>query len=127
MNWRVEFDKENGLALLTYRGLVSTEEVYASSMALIDLTNRYQLNKILVEAKKLRTNATRLEIFKIPDALYKEWGMNPATQIAIIEPRDISVKHIAHFYELASRNLGWNAKIFADRKSALKWLASEIA
>ncbi len=122
MKWKTEFNKKYNLVVLTYNGLISTQELYDSSAKTIDLTNKYGVYKILVEARKYRTNSARGELFRMPNELYTKWGMNKLMQTAVVEPKDFSAKSIAHFYEIASRNLGWEARVFPDRKAALNWL-----
>lgn len=122
MKWKVELDKKLNLVILTYNGLISTHELYESSSDTVALTNKYEVKKMLVEAKKYRTNSKRSAIFKMINELYDLWGLNRSMDIAIIEPKDVSAKIIAQFYELASRNLGWEVKVFPNRKNALNWL-----
>lgn len=123
MKCKIEFDKELNLVVLTYNGLISTQELYDSSASTIDLTNKYGVYKILVEARKFVSNSDREELFRMPNELYARWGMNKLMQIAVVEPKDFSAKSIAHFYEIASKNLGWEARVFPDRKVALNWLS----
>ncbi len=122
MKWKVEFNKKLNLVELTYNGIISTQELYDSSEATIDLTNKCEVLKILVEARKYKTNSERGEIFRMPNELYATWGMNKLMQTAVVEPKDIGAKSIAQFFEIASKNLGWEAKVFPDRKAALIWL-----
>lgn len=122
MKWNIEFNNKSHFVVLTYNGLISTQELYDSSIATIDLTNKYGVIKMLVEASRFKTNSARDEIFKMSNELYDKWGMNKLMQIAIVEPKDFMAKSIANFYEIASKNLGWDVKVLPDRKEALKWL-----
>lgn len=122
MNWKVRLDEILDVVILTYEGFASAKDIYDSSIATIDLTNKYVTNKILVEARNLITNSSRADIFKMPSKLYAQWGMDATMRIALIEPKELSARSIAQFYEIACRNLGWETKIFRERKSAVKWL-----
>lgn len=122
MNWIVEFDDKNQLVLLVYKGLNSASDIYNSSIAAIELSNRMQVIQMLVDARRFKTNCSRKEIFKMPHELYEKWGADKNMQTAVIEPRDLGGRQIASFYELSTNRLGWKTKVVKDRKFALKWL-----
>jgi len=125
MNWKVQFNEKFRMVILTYSGFTSVNDLYDSTISVIDLTNSKGAYKILVDSRNVLTDSTRADIFKFPSELYSKLGMNRATRIAIMEPKDLDAQNIAYFYELAAKNLGWEAKIHDDRKQAVQWLQGD--
>lgn len=125
MNWKVEFDEKYQIVILAYNGSNSAKDIFESSFSAIKLTNKKKVYKMLVESENIITKLKRADIFKLPFELYNKWGLNRSIRIALIKPRDIEAQQIASFYEISTRNLGWDTKIFPERKTALTWLSEE--
>ena len=125
MNWKVEFNAELSVVILTYDGFNSARDIFDSSLSTINLTNKFSAFKILVESRNFLTDSNRADIFRLPAELYTNWGMNRTMRIALIEPKDPDARNITNFYELATKNLGWDALVFRSRKSAMQWLQED--
>ena len=123
MKWKTELSENGQIVKLKFYGLISTQELYSCSKEVIELANKHNVLSILVDAIKFKFESPKADIFRMPAALYNEWGMNRLMKIAVIEPQDLSATSIANFYEIATTNLGWNAKVFPNIKAALKWLS----
>lgn len=122
MNWKVEFNAGLQRMELTYKGLNSARDIFSSSHSNIQLSKEKGITRYYVDARKLKLNAGKTELFELPSKLYEKWGMDPSTRIAILEPKDKDAKWKAEFYILATQNLGWHAKMFTTEKGAMKWL-----
>ncbi|MGB5498316.1 MAG: hypothetical protein WBM77_05265 [Maribacter sp.] len=122
MNWKVEFNAGLQRMELTYKGLNSAKDIIISSHKNILLSKEKGITRFYVDARKLKLNAEKTELFELPSKLYEKWGMDPSTRIAILEPKDKDAKWKADFYILATQNLGWHAKMFSNEKDAMAWL-----
>ncbi|MBT8294130.1 MAG: hypothetical protein HKP39_08960 [Eudoraea sp.] len=125
MNWKVEFDEKYQMVVLVYNGANSAKDIFESSFSAIELTNKKKVYKMLVESQNIITRLNRADVFKLPFELYNKWGMNKSIRIALLKPKDIEAQQMASFYEISTRNLGWETKIFPERKAALKWLLED--
>lgn len=122
MNWKVEFDEKYQMVVLAYNGANSAKDIFDSSFSAIEITNKKKAYKILMESQNIITKLNRADVFKLTFELYNKWGMNKSIRIAFLKPKDIEAQQMASFYEISTRNLGWETKIFPERKAALKWL-----
>jgi len=122
MNWSLHLDETNKMLILTYEGKNSAKDILDSSYATVMLAKEKDIYKYLVYAQDLIADFKANEIFKLPYELYEEWGMDIATRIAVLKPTDTSTQRMASFYEISSQNMGWQARVFPTKKSALKWL-----
>ena len=122
MNWKVEFNAGLQRMELTYKGLNSARDIYSASYSLIQLSKEKGITRFYVDARELKLNAEKTELFELPSELYEKWGVDPSSRIAILEPKDKDSKRKADFYILATQNLGWLAKMFSNEKDAMKWL-----
>lgn len=125
MNWKVEFNEKYQVVVLVYNGSNSAKDIFESSFSAIELTNKKKVYKMLVESQHIIAKLNRADIFKLPFELYNKWGMNKSIRIALIKPKDIEAQQIASFYEISTVSLGWETKIFPERKAALKWLLED--
>ncbi|WP_297693069.1 hypothetical protein [uncultured Eudoraea sp.] len=125
MNWKVEFDEKYQMVVLAYNGANSAKDIFDSSFSAIELTNKKKAYKILMESQNIITKLNRADVFKLTFELYNKWGMNKSIRIAFLKPKDIEAQQMASFYEISTRNLGWETKIFPERKVALKWLLKD--
>ena len=125
MGWSVDHIKEENVMVLTYLGVMSFRDIVESSITNINQANENSSTKMLVDCTHLKIKANRTELFELPNSLYTKWGMNPATRLALIEPRDLRAKATTEFYIFATQNLGWFAKMFKNRKKAMEWLHEE--
>jgi len=122
MGWSVDYNQAKNIMVLTYDGVISFREIVESSIANINQANEHNSIRMLVDCTSLKIDAKRTELFELPSSLYAKWGLNPATKIALTEPKDLNGKKMAEFYVFATHNLGWNARMFSTRKKALAWL-----
>ncbi len=107
---------------LTYKGLNSAKDIFSSSHSNIQLSKEKGITRFYVDARELKLNAGKPDLFELPSKLYDKWGMDPSTRIAILEPKDKDAKLKADFYILATHNLGWFANMFQTEKDAMEWL-----
>ena len=122
MNWKVEYNADLQRMELTYKGLNSARDIFSSSYSNIQLSKEKGITRFYVDARELKLNAEKTDLFELPSKLYEKWGVDPRTRIAVIEPKDNDAKLKADFYILATQNLGWFAKLFATEKDAMEWL-----
>lgn len=122
MHWDVSFNEELEVLLLDFQGKHSAKSIFEASETIIKESRRIKNYKFLVVATDFTTDSSPSEIFRLPYEYYNKWGLHPTTRIAVMQPADLNARQIANFYEISSRNLGWEVKVFANRKRALKWL-----
>ncbi len=125
MNWKVECSFDHRRIELTCKGGNSASDIFSSSYSTIQLSKEKNITRFIVDARELKLNAEKTDLFELPSKLYEKWGMDPSTRIAIIEPKDKDAKWKTDFYILATQNLGWFAKMFLTEKDAIEWLAEK--
>lgn len=124
MNWSVHLDEVNNMLVLTYVGCNTSRDVLDSSYEIIRMAKEKEIFKYLVDVQDLIADFKANELFVLPFELYEKWGMDISTRIALLQATDPKAQRMVSFYEIACQNLGWQAKVFPNQKSALKWLNS---
>ncbi len=112
MNWKVEFNQNYQLVVLVYNGANSAKDIFESSFSAIELTNKKKVYKWLVESQNIITKLNRADVFKLTFELYNKWGLDKSIRIALLKPKDIEAQHMASFYVISTRNLGWETNLF---------------
>ncbi|EAR01656.1 hypothetical protein [Maribacter sp. HTCC2170] len=119
---KVTYQPELNLVEIKLVGINTAQDVYDVTYEAIKLSEKYNSLGWLVNSGELIVRASRAELFELPNKLYSLWNLNPTTKIAIIEPKETHTKAKAHFYILATNNLGWQAEIFSSGRKAILWL-----
>ena len=125
MNWKVECSSDLQRIKLTYKGRNSARDLINASYSLIQLLKEKDISRCVIDAREIKLNAEKSDLFELPSKLYEKWGVDPRTRIAVLEPKDKDAKLKADFYILATQNLGWFAKMFSREKDAMEWLAEK--
>ena len=81
MNWKVECSSDHRRIELTYKGGNSGRDIFSSSNSIIQLSKEKNITGFIVDAKELKLNAEKTDLFELPSKLYEKWGMDPSTRI----------------------------------------------
>lgn len=123
MSWSVEFDKVEGIIVLTYMGRSSGVDFRDASEKRIEVAKKNNSSKTLVDASRLITyESTTTDVFEIVDISYQEKGSRSAWKIAITMPSDKRSREQVSFYETVCVNRGWQVKKFESKEDAINWL-----
>jgi hypothetical protein len=115
----VTLDKKNGIILVRSWGKISYDDISLSREKIFELYNKTGIDKVLVDARKLKAMITIGEAYDFSDSI----GKDPISRK--IKYAFVPSKHIikeARFLETTSRNRGLNVGIHETIDSALKWL-----
>lgn len=123
MGWNVKYNSTDNIMVLTLKGHLNFKELIEASFTNIEEAKTRDITNLLVDCSHFLVDVDRTELFQLPSKFYSKWGMDPSTRIALIEPFDTDARAKVEFYVFATQNLGWFAKMFTNRKKALKWLS----
>jgi len=128
MVWRIEFSQDLQIVELIITGKISGPELVAAAKARIDSGRRHGVDRFLIDAAEVTASkSTIMDVLEIPEAVYFDKGMDRATCIAVLAPRDPESKWSTEFYENASVLRGWRVRTFEERSTALTWLQNHGA
>lgn len=122
MPYRITHDEALGVGVVTYSGLVTKADFAAASAAGFDLQKSRGVLRFLIDFESVEMGATKIDIYNLPSKAYEQGGLDRRTRIAVAMPSGEKLQQAALFYEDASRNRGWNVRVFPDRAAALAWL-----
>lgn len=122
MPYTVEHDRVIGVVTITFFGLITGDDLRASTTEGLSLQKQTGVTRFLLDANGWDTSASLVDFYDLADRRYWEGELNRQTRIAVILPTSVTAARAAHFYETVCQNRGWNAKLFDDRASAIAWL-----
>ena len=121
MAWTVEYVPERDVVLLVVTGEVLDEDGKAQIAETIRLLNEHQSSLVLVDCSNALAKASLPSLYRLPDyatELGAPWNIHVAVVISQTRFRIETF----HFFELVSRNAGYDVHLFEDRESAEAWL-----
>ncbi len=97
------------------------QDIIDSTKQAISFSKNMGTNLFLADCTKLKRSRSVLEIYGIGDVFI---GMNIPRGIrqAVILPAKKEIESNSRFYETATRNKGYDVKVFSDRFEAIAWL-----
>ena len=121
MAWTVEYVPERDVVLLVVAGEILDEDGKAQVAETIRLLNEHQSSLVLVDCSNALAKASLPSLYRLPDyatELGAPWNIHVAVVISQTRFRIETF----HFFELVSRNAGYDVHLFEDRESAEAWL-----
>ena len=121
MAWTVEYVPERDVVLLVVTGEVLDEDGKAQIAETIRLLNEHQSSLVLVDCSNALAKASLPSLYRLPDyatELGAPWNIHVAVVISQTRFRIETFR----FFELVSRNAGYDVHLFEDRESAEAWL-----
>ncbi len=107
---------------LTLEGNLEYKSLLEAAYTNLENARKVGANLHLVDCTLLRSKINRSELFELSNKYYTEWGLPPGTKIALLEPKDNTLKMKAEFFVYAMEKLGWESALFSNRTKALAWL-----
>lgn len=124
MVWKVELDAENGFIHTVYSGIITKNDILASTTETLKMISGKKPHKFLSEWIDSISTLSTLDIFAIPG----EWESSEASKgsvLALVVQEDAKSQKDANFYENACVNRGWRVRIFTQRNDAIEWLKKQ--
>jgi hypothetical protein len=106
---------------ITYYGSVTYADLLSATSNSVRLQRERGILKVLIVADDAEAAVEAARIDELARE-YRALERRRSTKIAIIRPMSASARSFAEIYEEKCRELGWNARVLADRKAALAWL-----
>jgi hypothetical protein len=104
-------------------GECSPEEIFQSVKDVAVYHEEKGITKFVVDCSTFESNDRypTLNAYKIMQ-LYEELDAGRSANVALVVPFEGSIKEHLKFFEMATKNRGFQVQIFPDRKNALAWL-----
>ena len=112
-----------GIVEVIFTGTITAQDMRASTAEAIALQKRTGAVNFLLNADGWDLKASLVDIYDLPTKTYWQEDLDRRTRIAVMLPHAASAKQGALFYSDASRNRGWNVRVFDDRAAAVEWLS----
>jgi hypothetical protein len=122
MPYKVGFNEHDLLVEIIYLGRLTAQELRDSTCEAFELANEHNTNRYLVDLVEADLSVSLMAIYDLPNHQYSELHVDRNSRIAVVRPRSERALEVAHFYETACLNSGWQAHVFATRQEALDWL-----
>jgi hypothetical protein len=122
MPWRVEYEPEKGMVVVTASGEIRNEDATAQAADAIRLAKRNQASLVLLDYSEALSEVSLPSLYELPD-YFSQRGMPWNARVAVVLPRTRYRIETYQFFELVSRNAGYNLKLFETNAAAETWLA----
>lgn len=122
MPWTFEHNPALQIVEVVYAGEINAHDLHESSSAFIALEKEKGINQFLVDATKMKLNASLLDVYDLPTKQYLEEKADRLGRVAIILPSCSKTQEAVQFYETVCRNRGWMVQAFSTRQEAVDWL-----
>jgi hypothetical protein len=122
MSWEVCYLDDQAIILVTNRGRLTYQDFSDEINAIVLLSEKHHLFKILVDDTEMSSGIGTIDIFSFPK-LYEDAGMSKRCKIAILISEDEDQVGDFHFFETVCLNRGYNTKVFFNVNNAKAWLA----
>jgi hypothetical protein len=121
MAWTVEYLSESELVLLSVTGEILDEDAKTQVTETIRLLNEHQSMLVLVDCSNAVAKASLPSLYRLPDYA-AEVGAPWNIHVAVVVSQTRFRIETFHFFELVSRNAGYDVHLFEDREIAKAWL-----
>ncbi|MDJ0938487.1 MAG: hypothetical protein QNJ00_01855 [Woeseiaceae bacterium] len=123
MAWKARYDSTNDAVELVLVGVVTGDALREATAAAIDLAQKHDASRGIIDAVEQEQTATITELYDFP-AQYDAQGLDRGIRIALVVPKREELHDIAVFYENVCVNRGWQVHRCATREEAMEWLLS---
>lgn len=122
MPWQVAYLSDRRSVEVRFEGELSRAELTDSIIASLAMAKAHGTLRFLCDAVGLVGGHTVFDLYGLAESLHA-LGLPPGAREAIILPALPERANDATFWENACINRGFEVRCFADRASALAWLA----
>ena len=127
MSPNVKHDPVLDIIEVTLTGLITAEDLRASTTRAISMQKETGTTRFLLSADAWDLPVSLTDIYEIPDTQYWKEELKIRSRIAIVLPTSVTVQEAARFYETVCLNRGWNVRICSDRQIAMDWLLGKTS
>jgi hypothetical protein len=123
MAWKVEYEPERAIAVVTACGVIRNEDAKAQTAEVLRLLKRHDASRVLLDYAEALSELSLPELYWLADratTLGAPWRL----QIAVVLPRTRYRVDSYEFFELVFRNAGYRVSLFEAAAAAADWLAS---
>ncbi len=122
MSWTVEYAREKGVVEVTATGEIRDDDAAAQAAETIQLLGHNRITGVLVDYSDAVSEVSLSKLYWLPDYA-SEIGAPWDTRIAVVLPRKRYRLESYQFFELVSRNAGYEVKLFESKEAAEDYLA----
>jgi hypothetical protein len=123
--WKISQDPANGLIELVFHGPVSGKDLRKAASECIALGEQVGAKKFLMvlsDLVEIELNASLFDLLDLPNRQFEQEGVERHSRNAVVIPATHKARESMRFYETASRNRGWQVRMFSERQEAVGWL-----
>ncbi len=113
----------DGVVESVYSGVVSPAELGRAVADTVALARESGIWRFCTDVTGLTGGHSTGDLFAVV-SLLEQMGLPRTLREALLVPPSTIAAPDVQFYEDATRNRGWNVRLFTDRERALEWLRS---
>lgn len=121
MGIKVRYIEEFGVVESTIEETYTKQDIIDSSNQAVALAIEKNANLYLADCTKLIRSRSVVEIYGFGD-IYNELHIPLGSRQAVILSTNKRIESNSRFYETATRNKGYDVKVFNNRIEAIAWL-----
>ena len=121
MGIQVRYIEEIQVIESSFDKTYTKQDIIDSAKQAVSLANEKGTNLYLADCTKLTRGRSVIEIYGIGD-IYIGMNIPHGIRQAVILPTHKEIESNFRFYETATRNKGYDVKVFSDRIEAIAWL-----
>ncbi len=121
MPWKVEYLPEREMVLAVATGVFYEGDANGLVAEVVRLLRLHHANLVLVDHTEALTEVRLATLYSLPDyatELQAPWNLH----VAVVTPRTRYRIETYEFFELVSRNAGYDVKLFGSKEAAEHWL-----
>lgn len=122
MPWNAEYEPERAVVVVTGSGVVRSEEARAQAVEVVRLLKINEASLILMDYSDAVSEVSLPELYWLSHHA-SSLGLPWNARLAVLLPRQQYRIDSYQFFELVFRTVGYNVKLFQERKAAENWLA----
>lgn len=124
MPGKVIFIQELNVVETIIDGSISMRELKEVTIESLKLAMEHGTQRFLVDCSKLKHGGSIMQLYSI-GALYLNLNVDRGMKQAVILPDVKELQKNLRFYETATRNRGFDVRVFDDRFKAIAWLVND--
>lgn len=121
MAWAANYNHDQNLVELIYKGTVSPADLHEALLAAAKLARENNSILFLADCTDMEGGHSVIDLYGLI-SLYESVGLQLKMKEALLLPSMKSPKEDVKFYETACLNKGFNVKVFSQKEKALIWL-----
>lgn len=121
MAWAANYNRDQNLVELIYKGTVSPADLHEALLAAAKLARENNCILFLADCTDMEGGHSVVDLYGLI-SLYESVGLQLNMKEALLLPSLKSPKEDVEFYETACLNKGFNVKVFSYKEKALEWL-----